>query len=110
MRQTIKLSPPSRSDCFLIHKSSARVEYSITGSFEGTASRVGERRKRNPNPRSGGKRERGQGKDPDIEKQTTRLYRSKTGTDNKPQALAFKPKKEAIILLEQKDIALQNRY
>lgn len=43
MQQTIKLSRPSRSDCFLIHKSSARVEDSITGSFEGTASRVGER-------------------------------------------------------------------
>lgn len=49
-------------------------------------------------------------KDPDIEKQTTILYCSKTGTDNKVQALAFKPKKEAIILLKQKDIALQNRY
>lgn len=38
-----------------------------------------------------------QEKDPSIERLTTRLYRSKTGTDNEPQALAFKPKKEAII-------------
>lgn len=36
--------------------------------------------------------------------------RSKTGTDNEAQALAFKPKKEAIIPHKQKDIALQFRY
>jgi hypothetical protein len=48
----------------------------------------------------------------DIERRTTRLYRAlkQVLIDNEAQADAFKSKKEAIIPLKQKDIALPFRY